>query len=367
MNSSSVAVTGLGVVSAAGHDSASALNAVTAADGLIGWVTSFEPEPGAAALAAEVAPYDLDEVLGSRKSYVDPVASHFLAACAYAVRDSVLDLSGRRGDDVGIAYGSAFGPLESATAFQQRIAEKGAKLANPILFGHTYVNTAPSLAAIEWSIRGPNMTVCSGWTSGLTALMLGADMIRERRASAVLAGASEALSEPVYRGLCCAGLVNHSQDPAEWRQSPGIVPGEGGAVLVLEDEAAARTRGATVRGHVFRACVRSDAEPARALATALSSCLGAMPTGAGPELYVSPAGGCPELEEAERSALAHVGLDPRDARVLRPARALGETFAVAGPLYCAIALEALAPGEHALVALLDRAGAGACLIGRKVG
>lgn len=367
MSYPSVAVTGLGVVCAGGSDSASALAAVKATGGRIGWVTSFEPDPGAPVLAAEVASYDLDKVLGSKKSYIDPVAGHYLAACAHALRDSGLDLSGGLGDEVGIAYGSAFGPLESTTAFQQRLAEKGAKLANPILFGHTYLNTAPSLAAIEWGIRGPNATVCSGWTSGMTALMLGVDMIRERRTSAVLAGASEALSEALYRGLCDAGLVTEAQDPSEWPQSGGIVPGEGGAVLVLEDEATARRRGAVVRARVLEACVRSDTDPGRALAATVSHCLSAAPDGSAPALYVSPASGYRELEEAERAALANAGRGLDNARVLWPARGLGETFAVAGPLYCALAIEALGPGEQALVAVLDHAGAGACLIRREVG
>lgn len=363
MSESVPVVTGFGMVTPLGDTADEVLRSVRAARSAIGLVTAFEPR-GDAVMAAEVPDFDIEAILGSKKTYLDPSARFFLAACAHALRDSSILDAGADRDRVAIGYGSAFGPLESVFAFEQRLREKGPRLANPILFSHAYINTAPSLAAIEWRIRGPNATFCSGRTSGMAAIAWAVDVLALDMAAGAIVGGSDALSEPAYAGLAATGAISLSDDPADPR---GMVPGEGAAVLAVETASAAAERGSSPRAELLCASVTRDACPGHALSQALASCLEALAVKSSVSVCVSPESGDPELDCLASRAIADSDLLSPDAEVLRPAFQLGETFGAAGPLYVALAITAAPPNGVALAATLDRQGYAAAVLARRFG
>jgi len=327
----------------------------------LGWVTRFEPPDGSPTLAAEVDDFDLEEILGSRKAYLDPVAKYFLSACGMALAGLGLGEGSGPLDDVGITCGSAFGPLESVAGFQERLTEKGPRYANPVLFNHTYINAAPSLAAIEWGLRGPNLTLCTGWTSGLAAVQAGADLVRLGRARCVLAGGADALSELVYLGLAGSGIVSDEPEPELWNASDGIVPGEGAAVLALETEKSAEARGVEPLAELVAVALRSG-DLGQAMEGVLRECLDAAD---GPLAACYGAhSGAPRVVEAEAQALDRLGLGDSDARYIPLGRLTGETFGASGPLYIAAALGMLQPGALAVISNADPGGHAAAALVR---
>ncbi len=355
-------ITGTGVVCPAGHTFADLARAVRSGVGCIGWITRIEPPEGAPVVACETADYDLSVVLGNKKSRLDPVQSHFLAACRYALQESELPLAEGVRDEVGISYGTAFGPTPSVEDYSRRLSTKGARYANPIIFNNAYVNAAPSLAAIEWGVRGPNHTVCAGWVSGLAALQDALLMLESGAACAVVAGGSEAISEMMYLGLAAEGYLSMAGSPQEALGTEGLVPGEGAGALVLESPAGAERRGASELGTILAAVARVGEDLVGAYATALECVLS---DAAEPVLYLSPANGVSRLAAAEHEALHRAGLGSWSVHTVRLADTVGELFGAAAPVSVGVALQLLRPGETALIGALAPGYAGAAMVRRR--
>ncbi|MFO0950461.1 MAG: beta-ketoacyl-[acyl-carrier-protein] synthase family protein [Isosphaeraceae bacterium] len=103
-----------------------------------------------------------------------------------------------------------------------------------------------------WSLLGPRLTPVAACATGLIAALRGADLIRRGECDVVLAGAGDASLEPLvlgaFRRMGVLAPVRDGDDPARavrpWdRNRSGFLVGEGGAVLVLEREDHARSRG----------------------------------------------------------------------------------------------------------------------------
>src|SRR5258708_40143217 len=121
-------------------------------------------------------------------------------------------------------------------------------------FANTVINAAAGQAAIVHKLRGVNSTISTGPTSGLQAIAYATDLIRNGRAKTVLAGGAEELCfQSFYNfdraGLLCASNHGHGATPFEATRN-GFILGEGAALLILEDEASARQRGARVLAEV---------------------------------------------------------------------------------------------------------------------
>lgn len=360
MPSYKATITGAGVVCPSGHTFHDLSQSVVGGTAHVGWVTRFEPPEDGPAVACEVDDYDLSAVLESRKSRLDPAQSHFVAACRYALDAAGAPQAQVDTDAIGIAYGTSFGPTCSVEDYSVRLAEKGARYANPIVFTNAYINAAPSLAAIEWGMRGPNHTVCAGWVSGMAALEAAMLSIATGAARAMLAGGSEALSEMLYHGLSEAGYVSMAESPEAVERDGGLVPGEGAGALLLEAPEEVARRGVEGMGTLSAAVTRVAADPSAAYEWAVSNALG----GTAPDLYLSPGNGYAPLAAAERAALERLGLATTFPRQIRLADTVGELFGAAAPVAVGLALRLLQPGESALVGGLGPLHAGAALVQR---
>ncbi len=356
--SEKVAITGIGPVSPLGIGREEFFSALREKRCAVGRVSRLSTPEGYPVLAAEIGEFNVNDYLESAKTYLDPISGYLLAACALALRDGGFDLERADKKRVGVSVGSMFGALQTSDTYFQRLVEKGPRLASSLLFSHTYVNTPGSLVAIEWGLMGYNATYCSGLTSGAEAIIRAADALAQGRAEAILAGGTEALCELVYLGLANEGRVTLAPSPAERAAHPGLVPGEGAGVLLLEAEEAARARGAQVAATICGRGQASDTSPAAALERAVKQALSVW-DGREPDIVISPANGEPQVDEACRAALP-------SCEVFCAKELQGETFAAATGLDVAAALALAEPGQRALVASVDPAG-WACALALDVG
>jgi len=137
----------------------------------------------------------------------------------------------------GVAIGTAFGPVQTSVDYMREYVEKGASLAPPQLFAESVANAPGSHVAIEWGLRGFNITMTQRESSALAAAMYGASQIVKGSVSAALIGGVEEVNEMIFSVLDRFGTLGNDSRPFD-RCRNGLVPGEGSAVLVAQAEAA---------------------------------------------------------------------------------------------------------------------------------
>jgi 3-oxoacyl-[acyl-carrier-protein] synthase II len=227
---------------------------------------TFRRSDGSPWLTAEVPPFAVADAL-SPKAFLDRNSALFLVACACALRSGGLDPRNLPYGRAGLAAATVWGGLDTLDLFFADYRNKGPRLVKPLLFPHTYANTAVSLAAMEWALTGEHINIVSDRTAAGQAICEAAALIEEGRADFMLAGGVEALGPSLLRALAeVEPLAAGAEAPRLFSDAAGVVPAEAGVVLLLEDDAAARARGAAPLARVCGAVCAATAEAALARA-----------------------------------------------------------------------------------------------------
>jgi 3-oxoacyl-[acyl-carrier-protein] synthase II len=320
-------------------------------------ISGFDAGPYRSRLAAEIGAFRVEDYLESEKTYLDRSTELAFAAVALALRDAGLSREAAGKGETAIALGSAYGGLETMAVFFEGFLEKGARFVKPLLFPHTYANTAISLVAIEYNLTGPHLAFASGLVSGGAALLAAFDWIRQGRTRVAVAGGHESFGETVHAGHERLGCLSPGEGGPERcapfaRDRNGWVLGEGAGALVLEDLESATERGARVHGEILGgtrtgACApwQSDA-PDDAPERALQAAIRLLDGGAdGLDYVCASANGSRDMDLREVRALRST-LGPRAARVPVSSikAATGETLGASGALQTIAVLSSVGGG-----------------------
>lgn len=164
-----------------------------------------------------------------------------VASARLAVEDSGLSFEGSR---VGVAFGTSFGPVQTSVDYMEEYVAKGAALAPPQLFAESVANAPASHIAIEWKLRGFNVTITQRESSAMAAAMYASTQLLKKNADAALVGGVEEINEMIFSVLDRVGALAHDVDgvpeglyPFDRRRN-GIAVGEGSAVLIIGSEGA---------------------------------------------------------------------------------------------------------------------------------
>jgi 3-oxoacyl-(acyl-carrier-protein) synthase len=233
-----VLISGLGVISALGSDAEETASALQEGEPALFPLSRFVlPEAAEPPLVGEAPDPDLAACGVSPKPYLDRASQLFFAACGMAFQRAGLTAEGLAALEAGVMSGTAWGCMGTAELFFSDYILKGPRLVKPFLFPHAYSNTAVSLAAMEWSLKGPHENAASAATASGIALIEAFDLVRAGQSRLITAGGVDALSATVLRARAADGLTTP--------------PGEAAAVLVLESELSAAARGATPLGRLL--------------------------------------------------------------------------------------------------------------------
>ncbi len=144
-----------------------------------------------------------------------------------------------------IVAGSAFGAQRETQEYIDRLLSRGLGAGQPFLFPNLVLNAAAGWAAIELDIQGPNVSVSEHEASGETALVTAFDLLMAGCVDRVIACGIDEFSQVLLHAFEDRHLV----DPrcmGKAAAAPGsqrtLIPGEGGAALVLERLSHARAR-----------------------------------------------------------------------------------------------------------------------------
>jgi 3-oxoacyl-[acyl-carrier-protein] synthase II len=355
---SEAVISGIGVVSPLGVGAAAFWDALCSGRTAIAEIRGFDPGPTPPRLAAEVREIPGRDVLpAALVRRMDRVSQMVGVAAVLAARDAGL-AEGAAGDELAVVVGSALGNLGESAQFLDRIFTKGPSLASPMLFPNLVMNAAASQVAMALGWRGPNLTVSAGEISGETALDVAVDLLRRRRARAVVVAAGEELSAVVFQALRDFRHLSPRRRGRE-RSSPfdvdanGPVLGEGAAAIVVESPESADRRGADVHATIERivrfalAARNPHVWPAEAAAREAAD-LPVFPT----DVAFSGADSSPERDRLELTLLAR--MVPPATPVCSVAGAVGSHAAQGLTTVCTAAL-ALSRGRVPPVAGLEHA------------
>jgi 3-oxoacyl-[acyl-carrier-protein] synthase-1 len=366
---SRIVITGTGAISGAGASPAAMVDAALEGRSAVAEIASFDTAGWPRRLAAEVTDYNAGVLAGDRKllklirrSDVFGIyaASEAIAQAGFAPYRDTLD------EDANAAFAEATGcyvgsgggafnvnydffPLMAAA--QGDMPTFGRELAstvNPMWLLRTLPNNVLCHVGIRHHLKGPNGCITHHTTSGMLAVIEGAEAIRDGEAERVVTAGHEAPIEPqtlLYYHRC--GLI--AQDalrPFDARHD-GSVIGEGAGALVLETEASARQRDATVLGEYLGGGDASEGEgllalrpdgdgPARAIVAALDDAgIAAGDVG----MVVAHGNGTPLSDASEAVALRRV-FGARVPPVTGFKWVTGHPLAASGILDTTLALEA---------------------------
>ncbi|MCQ6552031.1 ketosynthase chain-length factor [Streptomyces sp. C10-9-1] len=312
-------------------------------------------------VAGEVRGFDPEAQVEQRYLVQTDRFSHFaMAAADMALADAgfAADALARDPYAVGVVTAAGSGGGEFGQRELQRLWGQGSTYVGPYQSIAWFYAASTGQISIRGGFKGPCGVVASDEAGGLDAVAHAAAAVR-RGTGTVVVGSAEAPLAPYsivcqlgYRELSCVEEPERAYRPFT-PQACGFVPAEGGAMLVVEDEGAARRRGAPVRaevaGHAATFTGASRWEESReGLARAIRGAL--EQAGCAPEevdVVFADALGLPEADRAEALALADA-LGPHGSRVpvTAPKTGTGRAYCGAPVLDTAAAVLAM---EHGLV------------------
>ena len=249
-----VVVTGLGAVTALGHDVDSFWAGVLGGRNGIERVTLFDPTQYPCQIGAEVRGFDPTRHMDPKEVRRNDRYTHFgFAAARMAVADAGLNPAAEDGDRMGVIIGSGIGGMHTYEAQLKVLAERGPRKVSPFTIPSLIGNMCSGLVAIELGARGPNFAVVSACATASHAIGEAMHAIRRGEADVMVAGGSEAAITPFsYASFCSMKAMSTRNDEPHKACRPfdkgrdGFIMGEGAGVVVLETLAHARARGARI-------------------------------------------------------------------------------------------------------------------------
>jgi nodulation protein E len=238
-------ISGLGVISALGHDRSSFWSELVAGRSGIRPCACNEEDlkgyPGA--LVQDYLPehYFPEDAL----PLLDRFSQFALIAGREALRDAALDPDAR--DECAAVIGTGCGGKQTDEQTYAQLYKAGRKRVHPLTIPRGMPSAAASQVSIDLGISGPVFSVVSACASGAHALIQGMLLVRAGMARSALVGASDA---PFTYGLMKSweALRVLSRDTCRpfSADRTGLVLGEGAAMMVIEPADQAERRGAPV-------------------------------------------------------------------------------------------------------------------------
>ena len=261
-------VSGIGVVSAFGTTHETFRDALLAGASSIAPLTGFDTAGCRTTLAAEIKGFDPTPWVSPMKMRrMDRTAVYTAAMMKLALQDAGVSIAAGGDDRAGVMLGTWSAGGGSTQQFLDGLFRGGPSGAPALLFDSTVSNSAAGIAGLEHRLRGPNMTVSHKEASGLAAIVTAVDLIREERASSLIAGGADAIFETFYKGHDRFAVMSphhgFSAHLAPFDAArDGFVLGEGAFGLWLERAGSAEPRGA--HGEILGVAASSAAVPLNA-------------------------------------------------------------------------------------------------------
>lgn len=250
-----IVVTGMGAVTPIGIGVKNLWEACVSGQSGVGEISLFDAQNYETRTAAEVKNFNPgDFMLPEVYRKTDRFAQMGIAAARMALEDAGLKSKyDKTSNNIPVIIGSGLG----GSLFHEEQIFKLIEDKNP---RHVLSSSVPRIApnavsayiAMEFKLRGPNITISTACSSGGNAIATAAQALKTRLADIVVVGGVECPISPftyaAYQSLrVLAKGSNGRKVPRPFdKNRDGFVLGEGAGILILEDYKRAESRGAKI-------------------------------------------------------------------------------------------------------------------------
>jgi 3-oxoacyl-[acyl-carrier-protein] synthase II len=253
-----VAVTGVGVVSPLGNDAASLFAALCAGRSGVRRLAGRSFERLQVGIGA---PVDFDAAAhfpAARVRMLDRVSQFALCAASQAIAASAGALEAVDPRRAGVFIGTGMGGSETADDGYHTLYAEHSDRVKPYSVLMAMNNAPAAWIALDHRLEGPNLTYSTACSSSTVAIGEAARRIASGEVDVMVAGGAEApltfgtlMAWEALRTLASADANDPSASCRPFsRDRNGLVLGEGAAIVVLEDGARARARGAPIMAEI---------------------------------------------------------------------------------------------------------------------
>jgi 3-oxoacyl-[acyl-carrier-protein] synthase II len=224
----------------------------------IGPITRFDASAHDTRIAGEVKNFNPEEYVSAREvRRMDLFILYALAATRIAVESAGLDMTKEDPERVGVIVGTGLGGLPTLEKYHSILLEKGPGRISPFFIPMLIANEAPGNIAIQYGIKGPNLSIVTACATGAHSIGDAFRVIQYGDAEVMVAGGTEANLTPLsvggFNALKALSTRNDAPEKASRpfdKERDGFVIGEGAGIVILEELEHARMRGATIYAEV---------------------------------------------------------------------------------------------------------------------
>jgi nodulation protein E len=256
-----VAVTGIGVISAIGHNFQEFWIALQAGCCGIMPLEAVDRTLLRFSNGAEVRNYAPAQHFDEKElGLLDRFAQFGVIAAREAITAASIDWTTPLRESTAIITGSCVGGQTTEDEGFVNLYRNNSPRVNPFTIPRTMENAAASRISLETGVLGPTYTVSTACSSSNHAIGQAFWMVRSGAVEMAITGGSEAVfSLGFLKAWEAMRVVSPDTCRPFSKDRRGLILGEGAAMLVLEPLDAARARGAAILGEIVGFGMSSDA------------------------------------------------------------------------------------------------------------
>lgn len=250
MNTTRVAVTGMGVITPIAANIQEFAEAIFSGKVGTGPIQGFDTTPYAVKNGGEVKDFQTDSYFTKLNPKEYDQTTHFaVAATKMALEHAGLQAKDLPGKRTGVIIGTTMGNQQTIEKHNDRIISSQTDE-----YDSRYKNfpspTITAAVACENDFRGPNMVIPTACAAGNYAIGYASDLIKANKADYMVCGGSDALSRVCFTMFARLGAIAPEICQPFDRERKGMMVAEGAAILILERYDLAIKRGATIYAEI---------------------------------------------------------------------------------------------------------------------
>ncbi|SVC22970.1 uncharacterized protein METZ01_LOCUS275824, partial [marine metagenome] len=262
-----VVITGMGAMTPLGESVDEYWENLVQGNSGIGPMTLADPTGFPCRIAGEVRGFDPKNYIdGKEVRRMARFTQLGVAASLRAAESAGFDASNIVPEESGVVLGNGNGGMPTTEEQARVLFERGGMKESPFFIPMVLPNMAAAQISRTLSLKGYTNTVITACAAGTQAIGEGAEVIRRGASKVIFAGGTEAgICQLSLGGFSVIKALSTNNDDPQKASRPfeanrdGFVPGEGAALLVLEEMEHAISRGAPILAEIVGYGVSSDA------------------------------------------------------------------------------------------------------------